>query len=126
MNPLFLEILAALRDEGKIRFAGVSTHAYEQHTIRAAIESKLYDVVLTAYNFKHVHRDEIKKAIAEAAAAGLGVVAMKTMAGGWMDVARTIPVNTKAALKCVLQDTNVHTTIRGIITFDQILYNVDY
>ncbi|MFC1483971.1 aldo/keto reductase [Candidatus Neomarinimicrobiota bacterium] len=124
MDPLFLETLAALKTEGKTRFVGVSVHDNEQHSIRAAIESKVYDVVLTAYNFKQVYRDEIKQAIAEAAAAGLGIVAMKTMVGGWMDEEETIPVNAKAALKWVLQDTNVHTTIPGCITFDQMHTNL--
>jgi predicted aldo/keto reductase-like oxidoreductase len=124
VQPLFLETLTALRDEGKTRFVGVSTHENEPDTIRAAIESKVYDVVLTAYNFKQDHRDEIKKAIAEAAAAGLGIIAMKTMVSGWMDEEETIPVNAKAALKWVLQDTNVHTTIPGCITFDQMHTNL--
>ena len=123
-QPIFLETLSAVKAEGKTRFVGVSTHENEPDTIRAAIESKVYDVALTTYNFKQDHRDEIKKAIAEAAAAGLGIIAMKTMVSGWMDDEETIPVNAKAALKWVLQDTNVHTTIPGCITFDQLHANL--
>ncbi len=122
-EPL-LNILQKIRQSGKARFVGVSTHRNEPEAIQAAIDSKVYDVVLTSYNFTQDHRKEVKRAIAKAAKAGLGVVAMKTMAGGYLDRERTKPVNTKAALKWVLQDTNVHTAIPGITTFDQLHSNL--
>ncbi len=118
-NPIFMDVMAALKDEGKVRHLGVSTHSNEPEVIRAATESKHIEVVLTSINYKQDHRDEIKKAIAEAAAAGMGIVAMKTMAGAWLDEAKTIPVNTTAALKWVLQDPNIHVAIPGFVTFDQ-------
>ena len=49
---------------------------------------------------------------------------MKTMAGGFLDKERNKPVNCRAALKWVLQDPNVHTTIPGITSFDQLTENV--
>jgi predicted aldo/keto reductase-like oxidoreductase len=48
---------------------------------------------------------------------------MKTMAGAFHDRERTKPVNCKAALKWVLQDTNITTAIPGITTFDQLSEN---
>jgi predicted aldo/keto reductase-like oxidoreductase len=45
---------------------------------------------------------------------------MKTMAGGWLDKEKTRAVDPKAALKWVLSNPNVHTTIPGITTFDQL------
>jgi len=42
------------------------------------------------------------------------------MAGVYWDKERKHPINAKAALKWVLQDENVHTTIPGIATFDQL------
>ena len=120
----FLEAMEKLKKEGKTRFIGLSTHRHEPEVIRAAVESKIYDVVLTAYNFRQPHREEVKKAIAFAAESGLGVVAMKTMAGVYWDRERKHPINTKAALKWVLQDENVHTTVPGITTFDQLEQNL--
>jgi predicted aldo/keto reductase-like oxidoreductase len=114
-----METLAKLKKEGKAKFLGISTHRNEPEVIEAAIDSKLYQVVLTAYNFKQDHRLEVQAAIAKAAQAGLGVIAMKTMAGGYHDEEKTKPVNAKAALKWVLQDENVHTIISGFTTFDQ-------
>jgi len=117
-EPL-LTALTQLKKAGKTRFIGVSTHKNEPEVIRAAVESKVYDVVLTAYNFRQPHRGEVKKAMAYAAEAGLGVVVMKTQAGVYWDRERTQPINMKAALKWALQDEHVHTSIPGFTTFDQ-------
>ena len=116
----YLNAMQKLKKDGKIRLIGVTTHANEPEVIRAAVESKVYDVVLTAYNFRQPHVAEMKAAIAEAAKAGLGVVAMKTQAGIYWDRERQRMINMKAALKWVLQDENVHTAIPGFNTFDQL------
>ncbi len=118
-EPL-LTAMSGLKKEGKARFLGVSTHRNEPEVIRAAAQSKVYDVVLTAYNFRQPHREEMKAAIALAAESGMGVVAMKTQAGVYWDRERQHPINMKAALKWVLADENVHTTIPGFTTFDQL------
>ena len=109
-----------MKKEGKCRLIGVSTHSGEPEVLRAAVESKVYDVVLIAYNFRQPHVAEVKKAIAEAAKAGLGIVAMKTQAGIYWDRERQRQINMKAALKWVCRNENVHTTIPGITTFDQL------
>jgi aryl-alcohol dehydrogenase-like predicted oxidoreductase len=116
----FLSALEKLKKEGKTRFIGVSTHGGEPEVIRAAIESKSHDVVLTAYNFRQPHVKEVETAMAEANEAGLGIVAMKTQAGVYWDRERQHPINMKAALKWVLSNENVHTTIPGVTTFDQL------
>ncbi len=118
-----LEALTAARESGKARHVGVSTHRNEPEVIRAAVRSGVYEVVLTSVNFKQDHYPEVKRAIAEAAAAGVGIIAMKTMAGAFHDKERTKPVNCRAALKWVLQDENVTTAIPGITTFDQLADN---
>ncbi len=109
-----------LKKEGKTRFVGTSFHQKEVLLINTTVKEKIYDVILTAYNFRQPHREEVKKAIAYAAKSGLGVIAIKTMAGVYWDKERKHPINAKAALKWVLQDENVHTTIPGISTFDQL------
>lgn len=116
----YLKALVKLKKQGKARFIGVSTHLNEPEVIRAAADSKIYDVVLTAYNFRQPHRMEIKKAIEYAAGAGLGIMAMKTQAGVYWDKERQHPINMTAALKWALNDANVHTAIPGFTTFDQL------
>jgi len=61
----------ALKRAGKIRFAGIATHRNEPAVIRAAVKSGFWDVVLTAFNFRQSHREEVRAAIHEAADAGL-------------------------------------------------------
>ncbi len=117
-KPL-MNAMAKLKEAGKVKYLGLSTHKKEPEVIRAAADSGFYDIVLTAYNFKQDHREEVKKAIAYAAKKGIGIVAMKTQAGVYWDKEKLNPINMKAALKWALQDVNVHTSIPGFTTFDQ-------
>lgn len=114
-----------LKKEGKVKFIGFSTHANEPVVINAAAESDTWDVILTAYNFKHTYLSELQSAIKKAASAGIGIVAMKTMAGGgFLDKEKTRPINSTAALKWVLSNPDIHTTIPGMTAFDQLDLNV--
>jgi len=45
---------------------------------------------------------------------------MKTMAGAFWDRERTMPINTKAALKWVLNNENIHTTVPDCSSFDHL------
>ena len=89
----------------------------EPEAIHAAVDSKVYDVILTSYNFQQKHYAEVRAAIARAAQAGLGIVVMKAIRGG----SRQVPSvkNAAAALKWVLQDSNVHTIVPGFTTFEE-------
>jgi len=103
----------------------LTTHGNEPAVIRAAIEAKIYDVVLTAYNFRQDYHEEVTKAVAEAVGAGMGVVAMKTQAGLYWDKEKTKPIDMKAALKWSLRDANVHTAIPGFTTLEQLQMNLE-
>ncbi|HEY4788555.1 MAG TPA: aldo/keto reductase [Bacteroidales bacterium] len=122
-EPL-LKAMENIKKQGKARFIGIATHSYETEAIRAATDTKIYDVIMTAYNFRKKNIAEMNEAITYAASAGLGIVAMKTMAGAFWDKERTKPINTKAALKWVLQNENIHTTVPGFTTFDQLDQNM--
>jgi len=118
-NESLLSGLKKLKKDGKTRFIGVATHQNEPEVIRAAIEAE-HDAVLVAFNFRQQHQAEVKKAMAEANHAGVGIVVMKPMAGAYWDRERKQPINGKAALKWVLQDENVHTTVPGISSMEQL------
>jgi hypothetical protein len=120
LSEPFLEALRKLKKSGQARFVGLATHQNEPEVIRAAVESKIHDVVLTTYNFRQPHRNEVKAAIAEAAKAGLGIVVMKPIAGAFWDREKKQPINGQAALKWVLQDENVTTSVPGISSQDQL------
>lgn len=115
-----LEVMEKAKRSGKARFIGVSTHANEPEVIRAAIEAKIYDVVLSGYNFRKDYIKDLDAAIAEATATGVGIVAMKTLAGAFWDKLRTKPINTRGALKWALNNLNITTAIPGMTTFDQL------
>jgi predicted aldo/keto reductase-like oxidoreductase len=117
-----MKAMETAKKEGKIRFAGVSTHSNEPEVIQAAIDSKLYDVVATAYNFRQKHQEEMKQAIAKAAEAGLGVIGMKAMGGSpRSNYGRDKqPEDAQVALKWVFQNPNVHMVIAGFTAFDEL------
>ncbi len=123
LYPVILEAAMTAKKLGKAKHIGVSTHKNESEVIQAAIDSGVYEVVLTSINFMQDHYTELKETIAKAAKAGIGIVAMKTMAGGFYDKERKQPVNCKAALKFVLQDENITTAIPGNTNFDQLAMN---
>ncbi len=117
------------KQRGKIRFTGVSTHNAKD-MVPFLIKRGATDVVLATYNF--TMDKAFSDAMAQADAAGLGVVAMKVMAGGFR---RTNPGDPNyerlkrdgamlAALKWVLKSSYVHTTIPGITDMDQLEENL--
>ena len=122
-SALFEPLLKALetaKSSGKTRFVGISTHSNQAEAIQAALESKFYDVVLTGYNFRDQNLESLDKAIAQAARAGLGLIAMKPLAGVYWDKEKIDPINTKAALKWVLRNPHITTVIPGLTTFDHL------
>jgi predicted aldo/keto reductase-like oxidoreductase len=123
LHPAMLEAVTTAKKMGKAKHIGVSTHKNEPEVIQAVIDSGVYEVVLTSINFKQEHYAILKEMIAKAAKAGIGIVAMKTMAGGFHDKERKQPINCKAALKFVLQDENITTAIPGNTNFDHLTMN---
>jgi len=117
----YLDVLEEYKKAGKLHFLGVTTHSNEPEIIRAVTDSGVYDVVLTAYNFRKNNREEIKEAVAYAAGKDMGIVAMKTQAGVYWDRNdKTSTINMKAALKWALQDENIHTAIPSFKNVDQL------
>jgi hypothetical protein len=117
------------KQQGKIRFAGLSTHNAKD-MIPFLVKKGALDVVLTTYNFT---MDKSMDALIEQASnAGMGVVAMKVMAGGFRagNPRRAFyPQLTKdgamlAALKWVLKNPKVDTTIPSMTDMDQLEENL--
>jgi len=117
------------RQQGKIRFTGVSTHNSKE-MVPFLVKRGATDVMLAAYNF--TMDKTASDAMAQANAAGLGVVAMKVMAGGFRRANPNDPNAIKmkregamlAALKWVLKNAYVHTTIPSITDMDQLDENM--
>jgi hypothetical protein len=117
------------RQKGKIRFAGVSTHNSKE-MVPFLVKKGATDVVLATYNF--TMDKAFADAMAQGNAAGLGVVAMKVMAGGFRhrgpDDATSAKLHREgamlAALKWVLKNNYVHTTIPGMTDMDYLEENM--
>jgi predicted aldo/keto reductase-like oxidoreductase len=119
LHEPYMRAFETLKKAGKTRFVGVTTHSSEPAVIRAAAGSNFWDIVLPAYNFRQSHREEVRAAIRTAGSAGLGVVAMKTQAGVYWSRPLGRKINMKAALKWVLQDENVHTTVPAFANYQE-------
>ena len=118
LEPL-MKAMEKAKKLGMVKFIGPAFHRNELKIIKATIDSKFYDVIETTYNFRQRHFLEVRDAIAQAAQAGLGVIAMKVIGGAdAQDHLR--PINAKAAIKWVVQDPNVHTTIPGFKNFEEL------
>lgn len=120
LNEERLNAFSKIKARGRARFLSVSTHSNEPEVIRAVIESNVFDIVFTSYNFRMGNFQDLQQAVAEAAGAGIGVIAMKTMAGVHWDRERQDPINVIAALKYVLQNPNIHTTIPGVASYQEL------
>ena len=117
-----MKAMEKAKKEGKARFLGVSIHKDEPALIQAVIDSHFYEVITVSYNFKQRHYHAVRQAIARAAEAGIGIIAIKVM-GGPLSMDPLRPFNASAALKWVLQDPNVSGTVPGFSTFEEM--NID-
>jgi predicted aldo/keto reductase-like oxidoreductase len=125
-----IEAQQVAKKAGKIRFAGVSTHNGQKELLPFLAKNPNIDVILTAYNF--TMEPFMEGVIEEAAKAGKGIVAMKVMAGGARRLQPGDP-NLKrlqadggmlAALKWVLRNANVGTTIPSMTDMEQLDQNL--
>lgn len=129
-----LEAQEVARKAGKIRFRGISFHFNMEKMLPFVANHGSFDIALASYNF--TLGPEVGQAIVEARKLGLGVVAMKVMAGGYARIQRgdrlygqdagkltgrlKQPGAMLAALKWALQNKSVDTAIIGITDFEEL------
>ena len=119
-----IQALAELKKEGKTRFAGVSTHDGAV-VLPEAVRLGVFDVVLTTINYTMANNRALLDGIDQAAKAGIGIVAMKTQAGGTTrpdpKLPKTLPPHSQTALlKWVLRNPSITTAIPGYTTYPQL------
>jgi aryl-alcohol dehydrogenase-like predicted oxidoreductase len=83
-EPL-LRVMEDIKKEGKSRCNGIAMHSRKHNATRAAADTGIYDVVLTAYNFRKNNPDQMHSVINLIAGKGIGIIAMKTIAGDYWD-----------------------------------------
>jgi aryl-alcohol dehydrogenase-like predicted oxidoreductase len=147
-----LEAQRSAKQAGKIRFAGVSTHFNMDRVLRHLAKEGQTDVALTTYNFamRSVASDmnrntsapktDMTAVVREARESGMGIIVMKTLAGGTTRVQRgdrlygaapealvkrlSQPGAPLAAIKWALRNPSVDTAIVCMTDHDQLLENL--
>lgn len=123
-NEEYKAFLSKAKEEGKIRFVGVTTHTNMPEIVAAAAEDGFYDTVLTVYNFKHADNKPLTEAIEKAHKAGVGVIAMKTQQGGYKVGEGEKGAPHQAALRWVLSNPAVTCAIPGVSSYEMLEENV--
>jgi aryl-alcohol dehydrogenase-like predicted oxidoreductase len=123
-----LQALTELKKEGKTRFIGVSTHQGAA-VLPEAVRLGLFDVGLVPINYTMASNKALLDAVDQAAKAGMGIIAMKTQAGGLSRPDRALPTglpphSQTALLKWVLHNSSIATAIPGVTAHDQIVQNI--
>jgi len=117
-DPKLSEFMSKMKKEGKVRFTGFSAHNRMAPLLREAAKSNLHDVALVSYNF--THSKDLREAVAMAARSEIGIIAMKTQAGGYKKEKMGGLTPHQAALRYVLMDENVSCAVPGVTTIEQI------
>ena len=121
--PNIHEAFDRLKEQGKVRFLGVSTHTPNlEEVANAAIDSGRFDVMMLAYhygmwpNFGHI--------LDKAKANDVGIVAMKTLKGAkhqnLADFREEADSYTQSAFKWVLSNPAVGCLVVSISTHEQV------
>ena len=124
MNPNIHEAFDRLKEQGKLRFLGVSSHTPRLETVmRHAVDSGRFDVLMVAYNFKNW--PDLTNIFHDAKEKGVGVVAMKTLKGAKHTVLSDFTPTEResfaqAAFKWVLSNQDVSGLVISINSFTQI------
>lgn len=128
-NPALMESLQELKSQKKTRFIGLSTHQNMDAVIKAAMEMKVYDVILATLNYSFYDYSEYLTTLRKAAEQGIGLIAMKTQCQqSWYKEGS--PEELKkfyegkilhtALLKWVLHHEFITCAAPGFTTFDQL------
>jgi aryl-alcohol dehydrogenase-like predicted oxidoreductase len=119
-----LDALQTLKKQGKTRFIGLSTHRASE-VLPEAMRQGLFEVFLVTLNYTMAHDTEKLSTIERAARSGIGIVAMKTQAGGTVKpepgLPKTLPPASQTALlKWVLNHDFITTAIPGFSTYEHL------
>lgn len=140
-NPGILEALQLLKQQGKARFIGFSTHSNIYECVQESTRTDNYDVILTAFNYGMNEDKKLLQTLKKAAAKGIGLIAMKTQCTQY-HYRQYVSENNlhyykgkmtqTAVLKWALRHNFITTAVPGYTNFQQmdedfsVAYNLDY
>ncbi|MBF0359114.1 MAG: aldo/keto reductase [Magnetococcales bacterium] len=123
-DPNMLEAVNELKKSGKIRYLAVSSHGPNnmEKLMLEAVRSGYFDIIMPAFNFMKFPK--VPDLIREAKQNGVGVIAMKTLAGASDSNVELGPGKfEQAAFKWVLN----HAEVDGlVVTFKSVTHLDDY
>jgi aryl-alcohol dehydrogenase-like predicted oxidoreductase len=82
MGPAIKEWGDEMKKAGKFKFFGFSTHSNMADCLAGAAKLDWIDAVMFSYNFRILNDPKLKEAMNACEKAGVGMIAMKSMAGG--------------------------------------------
>jgi len=126
LDPNLHEAFERLKGQGKVRFLGFSSHTPNLPAVsEAAIADGRFDVMMLAYHYGAF--PALGSIIQRAAAAGMGVVAMKTLKGahhrGMVEFREDANAYSQAAFKWVLSNPDVSGLV---ISFSELQHVDEY
>lgn len=95
----------------KIRHIGITSHSLD--LLKIAIETEKFETIMYPYNIVENQGEDIFKRAKEL---GIGVIAMKPMAGGALE-------DGTLALRYILKNENITTAIPGMATIEEVEEN---
>lgn len=137
-NETIIHAMQELKKRGKAKHIGVTTHTMMHAIINLALEAGVWEVIETAINFTLSDYGELMTSLKNAAAQGVGIIAMKTQAGSHrrsqLDFGDRYSSKTiaQASLKWVLHNPHICTAIPGYTTFEhleqdfEVAYDLEY
>jgi hypothetical protein len=119
-----VDLMLKWKQEGKLRWCGITTHSEQPEWLQFMAESKLYDVGVVGFNYKS--SSSIVKAMEEAWHKGLGLIGMKTQSPDYFDGEHQIgrAPDHREALKWALSKEYVTAAIPGMTERSQLELNV--
>ncbi|UCD33175.1 MAG: aldo/keto reductase [Desulfobacterales bacterium] len=119
-----LRFCQKMKEAGKARYVGISFHSDGElyvNTVNQALKTDAYDVILATLNYKSYH-EEIA-ALRRARSKNVGVIAMKTQAGGYKRGPSAHINPHQAALRWALDLDFVDCAIPGMVNRRQLVEN---
>jgi len=120
-NDDVLSAYAQLKKDGKIRFAGLSTHV-AQEVFPKLLELNFYDVALFIYN--HLEGKSFEPLIEQVRKKGIGTIAMKTLAGNKQGSLKSLVSEqlkySQAAIRWVLANSHIDCCVITMNTFSHV------
>jgi predicted aldo/keto reductase-like oxidoreductase len=122
LNEAVLKTFEQLKKQGKARFTGIASHGDTVEALNSAAASGVYDMAMIAYNYKAGDIQALNTAISSAVKSGMGIVAMKSTAGGARGKGSAF--NSNAVLKWVLQNENISSIVSGMTSLEELQKNL--